>query len=150
MADHRLKTTLIGTSLPQVGTSLTVALGLLCGSYLLLTYTGGLGDALNNWIGTGYNLVFIMVVFLGVSAVHSYLYNGIVPAVLLVVAPLLGFFYSGNMAFYWEPTLVEYVWIGLRGGFLIGTPVGVLGYLIGRGLARDQGGSPGSSIAVSR
>lgn len=150
MADHRIRAILVGTSLSRTGTSLTVALGLLVGSYFLLTDTGALGDALNNWISTGLNLVFVMLVFLVVSAVHSYLYNGILLSVVLVSAPLMGFFYSGNMGFYWEPTLVEYVWIGLEGGFEYGTPLGVLGYLIGRGLAHFQEFSPGSSTATSR
>ncbi len=100
MMDHRIKAILIGTSLPRIGKSLAVALGLLFGSYFLLTYTGALGDALNNWISTGLNLVFVMLIFLVVSAVHSYLYNGILLSVVLVAAPLIGFFYSGNMGFY--------------------------------------------------
>lgn len=150
MTVHRLRAILIGPSNPRVGQSLTVALGLFIGSYVLLTYTGGLGDALTAWIGTGYNLLFIMLFFLGVAAAHSYVYNGLVLSVILVTAPLLGFFYSGNMAFPREPTLVEYVLIGLESGFLYGIPLGVLGYLIGRGLARFQGPPPDSSTPESR
>jgi hypothetical protein len=87
---------------------LAVSLGLLVGFHLLLTYTGALGNTLNNWLGTQYNLIFFMTLLLVGGAIGSYLNNGVITSVVLVAAPLIGIFLSGNIGFVRDPTLFEY------------------------------------------
>ncbi|MFC4544206.1 hypothetical protein ACFO5R_19960 [Halosolutus amylolyticus] len=150
MTNHRVRTVLIGTSETRAGKLLAVSLGLLVGLYVLLTFTGGLGDALNKRLGRGYNLVFFMLILLIVAAISSYLYNGVIISVVLVAAPLMGFFLSGNLAFARDPTLLEYTQLVLEGGFLYGAPIGILGYLLGRGLTHFQGTQSDSYSVESR
>lgn len=150
MTNNRVRTVLIGTSITRAGELLAVSLGLLVGLHLLLTYTGTLGNTLNNWLGTQYNLIFFMILLLVGAAIGSYLNNGMITSVVLVAAPLIGFFLSGNIGFVRDPTLFEYTLSVLQGGFLYGIPIGILGYLLGRGLTHFQGTQPDSFNATSR
>jgi hypothetical protein len=133
--NHRVRTILIGESEAKSSQLLICSLLVLFGLYALLTYTGSIGETFNNWLGRSYNLIILMTLLLVVAAIASYLNNGLIVCILLVVAPLMGFFLSGNIGFVRDPTLTEYALYALQGGFLYGVPLGVTGYLIGRALS---------------
>jgi|GEM_PF-4920036 len=135
MWNDRRRTILIGASVARAGIFLAISLGLSIGLYVLLNDTGKLEDAFNTWLSTNYNLIFAILLLLVLVVASTYRNSGVLVGAALPVAPLLGYFLSGNIATVGTPTLRQYVHYGLQGGLLYGVPVGIVGYLFGRGLA---------------
>lgn len=143
---------MFGRSDRLTGVALALALGLLVLTHWGLTGTGATGESLDWWLSTGLNLLWFMAILLVPAAGNAYANDGLPASVALAVGPLAGFFLS-NMGFPHEPTTLQVWGAAIEGGLFYGIPIGVAGYLLGRGVERlhdrrrdsrneDAGGPP--------
>jgi len=134
MQATKLRTVLIGQSLGRTGRHAIASLIAMVGFYILLSHTGMIGESVNRWLGTNYNLILLMILLVALGAITSFCNNGVIISILVVAGPLMGFFLSGNIAFVREPTILRRIVYAVQGMVLYGVPLGIVGYALGRGL----------------
>lgn len=103
--------------------------------FVFLTQTGALGEAINRWVGTNYNFLFVLLILTGFGMVTSFDNNGIILSIVVVAIPLAAIL-SQNIMFAGEPTRLSRIGYSVQGMALYGVPLGMFGYVLGCGLNR--------------
>lgn len=129
----RLRAVLVGESLRRTARIFVASLAVMVLLSIFLTQTGGLGEAINRWVGTNYNFLFVLLILTGFGVVTSFYNNGILLSIVVVAIPLAAIL-SQNIMFAAEPTPLSRIGYTVQGMALYGGPLGIFAYALGRGL----------------
>lgn len=138
MQATQLRAILLGESLRWSGRLIVASLAVMGLLSVLLTQTGALGEAINRWVGTNYNLMFVLLILTGIGMGTSFYNNGIILSIVVVAIPLAAIL-SQNIMFAGEPTRFSRIGYTVQGMALYGAPFGMLGFVLGRGVNQLMG-----------
>lgn len=150
MRRFRLRTILLGQSLTRTGRVVVTLVAFTVAFYLFLTQTGALGNAVDRWLGTNYTLVLGMGTLTALGAFTAYANDGALLSIAVIAVPLLAYFFSGNVAFAGDPTILGRLSYATQGAILYGVPLGIVGYSVGRGVARSIDTSTAANERMDR